>query len=303
LGPLLEGLLKLYIKEISIRNFKSFYGTHDFSFKKGINVITSDSGIGKTNLCKAIEFALFGTTNMGQREVNNIINKKRIDEADSKLEYIGCQVTLFIEDNNSKVHRLERMFSIPWKNNVSEDLHYSTPFPKITKPDYDRYMYVEDLSQFAEDSLDHSIGERMLKGLNNRISKKNDTFNDILILDAALDRFSSKYHEKALQILTESEPEQTLLFVGITQEIPLSIASKYIHLGKTVETATFKVHNFPFQPQSLINDIDIMIYDRYVSEGEVFKREVYGQEYTIETVKVVPNGAIYRRNFSNLIIT
>jgi hypothetical protein len=63
---------------------------------------------------------------------------------------------------------------------------------------------------------------------------------------------------------------------------------------------TFKVHNFPFQPQSLINDIDIMIYDRYVSEGEVFKREVYGQEYTVEAVKVVPNGAIYRRNISNL---
>jgi len=201
------------------------------------------------------------------------------------------------------VHRLERMFSIPWENQVSEDLYYSTQFPKITRSDYNRYLYVDDLSQFAEDSQDHSIGQRMLNGLNNRISEKNRVYNDILLLDDALDRLSSKNYEKALMILTESELEQTLLFVGKTQAISTSITSNYIQLGKTVETVTFKVHNFPFQPQSLINDIDIMIYDRYVSEGEVFKREVYGQEYTVEAVKVVPNGAIYRRDISTLELT
>jgi AAA15 family ATPase/GTPase len=298
-----EAGLEMYLKELSINNFKSFYGTHTFCLEKGINVIQSDSGIGKTNLCKAIEFALLGTINMNEPEATNIINNRRIEEADSKLEYIGCQVRLHIEDNHSKLHRIERMFSIPWKNNISEDLHYSDQFPKITRSEYNRHIYVDDISQLTEDSQDRSIEQRMLKGLHHLTSKKNGTFKDILLLDDVLDRFSSKNYEHALSILSDSELEQILLFVGNTQKIPTSIVSNYIQLGKTVETVTFKVHNFPFQPKSLINDIDIMIYDRYVSEGEVFKREVYGQEYTVEAEKVVPNGAIYRRNLSKLEIT
>ncbi len=65
----------------------------------------------------------------------------------------------------------------------------------------------------------------------------------------------------------------------------------------------FKVRDFPFPSEGLHGDIDMILYDRYVSEGEVFKREVSGHEYTLEAVEVIPNGARYQRDTSKIIIT
>ena len=78
--------------------------------------------------------------------------------------------------------------------------------------------------------------------------------------------------------------------------------SKAFLLGKTIETITFKTHDFPFPSSTLLHEIDMMIYNRYVREGEVFEREVYGHKYTIEAVDVSPNGARYQRDISKIIL-
>ena len=289
----------MHLKELSINTFKSFYGNHIFSFEKGINVISSGSGTGKTNLCKAIEFALFGVIDLDPHEANSIINKRRTEEADSELNWIGCNVGLIIEDN-AEEYRLDRSFS-PFEDNddVTEKLYYSTRAPKISNSEYHEYVYVDDLTKCLDENSAKSLGQSMLMGLNNIIKQNTGKGFGLLLVDGSLDRLSRNNREKALKVLAESALDQVLLLVGSNQETP-SIISKYFCLGETIESVTFKVYNFPFKPQSLIDDVDRMIDDRYVSEGEVFTREVFGHEYTLEAVKVVPNGARYQRNISQL---
>lgn len=289
----------MFLKELKIKDFKSFYGEHNFSFNKGINVITGGCGVGKTNLCKAIEFALFGAIGFASQEYNRIINMKRIEEADRKCDWIGCEVDLLFEDNYGE-YRINRTFSPFMENEVNERLTYSTLSPKINSLEYYEYVYIEDLSNYLEINSAKSLGYSMIECLSNIINQ--NICNDIglLLLDAALARFSSDYREKALNLLEESALDQIILLKIVSQEIPASLISKIICLGETIESVTFKVQDFPFPSEELLDEIDIMINNRYVSKGEAFKRDVYGHEYTIEAVKVIPNGARYQRSTSKI---
>jgi energy-coupling factor transporter ATP-binding protein EcfA2 len=51
-----------YLSDLTVRNFTSFRDVHDFRFVEGFNLIQGTGGSGKTNLVRALEFALFGKT-------------------------------------------------------------------------------------------------------------------------------------------------------------------------------------------------------------------------------------------------
>lgn len=52
----------MFVKRIKINNFKSFYGEHEFDFEsmKGINCLKGNIGSGKTTICEAIIYGLYG---------------------------------------------------------------------------------------------------------------------------------------------------------------------------------------------------------------------------------------------------
>ena len=300
----------MYLKELLIKNFKSFHGEHRFSFNKGINIIFGAGGEGKTNLCYAIEFALFGaigfTSNKytsASMQYSSLINKRRVEEANIEREWIGCEVKLLFEDENEE-YMLDRSFSPFRDNEATEKVTYSTLSPKISSFEYHECVYVnDDLSRDSHEYRDRSRGQVMFENLNKIIDENYSNGFGLLLLDNSLAPFSRNYREKALNLLHESTLDQIILLIGASQEVPTSLTSKVICLGKTIESVTFKVHDFPFPSEGLLDDIDIMIYDRYVSEGEVFKRDGYGHEYSLEAVEVIPNGARYQRDISKINIT
>lgn len=52
----------MFVKKIKINNFKSFYGEYEFDFEtlKGINCLKGSIGVGKTTICEAIIYGLYG---------------------------------------------------------------------------------------------------------------------------------------------------------------------------------------------------------------------------------------------------
>ena len=51
----------MIIKELKIKNFRSYYGENTFKFSDGLTLILGDNGDGKTTLFEALQW-LFNTT-------------------------------------------------------------------------------------------------------------------------------------------------------------------------------------------------------------------------------------------------
>ena len=93
--------LIMYISSLRIENFffKSFYGVHDFTFSQGVNVVLGLCGEGKTSLCRAIEFGLFGglpgiprTPSNHQQPTSNLINVRHVEECKKENKFYDCTV-------------------------------------------------------------------------------------------------------------------------------------------------------------------------------------------------------------------
>lgn len=69
----------MIIKEISIRNFRSYYGENKFEFSEGLTLVIGDNGDGKTTFFEALQW-LFNTAT----ENNSIDNASEMRK--SKLE-------------------------------------------------------------------------------------------------------------------------------------------------------------------------------------------------------------------------
>ena len=64
----------MIIKEIRIKNFRSYYGSNHLSLSKGLTLVIGDNGDGKTTLFEALEW-LFNTTSESPK--NSHISEKR----------------------------------------------------------------------------------------------------------------------------------------------------------------------------------------------------------------------------------
>ena len=67
----------MIIKDIKIRNFRSYYGSNHLSLSKGLTLVIGDNGDGKTTLFEALEW-LFNTTGENQKDFH--ISEKRKSE-------------------------------------------------------------------------------------------------------------------------------------------------------------------------------------------------------------------------------
>lgn len=65
----------VYIKQVSIRNFKSFNGRMKLKFQQGFNVITGPNGSGKSNIIDAVQFVLgeLGSKRMRVPDLSGLI--------------------------------------------------------------------------------------------------------------------------------------------------------------------------------------------------------------------------------------
>lgn len=220
----------MYLKELSITNYRSFHGEHVLRFRRGANIVVGGSGSGKTTLCGAIEFALFGGMSEDTVELPGLINRERVDEANPECMWVGCEVGLLFMDEAGE-HRVKRSFSLFGEDEAAEKTYYPRHvLPKISRCEYREYVHVdEDLSGLRRTGTSALVdGERALEFLLGLAERNVASGFGVMLLDNSLSRLPACDGEKVLKGLVGSGLDQVILLVhpyGL-----LSEGSAY-HLG------------------------------------------------------------------------
>ena len=76
----------MILKNILIKNFRSYYGENRFEFSKGLTLIIGDNGDGKTTFFEALEW-LFDTAH-DNIPTNNVSEKMKIPKMKSRFSPI-----------------------------------------------------------------------------------------------------------------------------------------------------------------------------------------------------------------------
>ena len=101
----------MYIKSIKITNFKSIYGTQEFDFTEldGLVKLSGIIGSGKTTLCEALLYGLFG--NVAGHKIPNLVswNEK------------CCEIEMDLISRNKDIHII-RNSSMPLQVSVNDKL-------------------------------------------------------------------------------------------------------------------------------------------------------------------------------------
>ncbi|MDR1182303.1 MAG: AAA family ATPase [Bacteroidales bacterium] len=107
----------MIIKEITIENFRSYYGENTTHFKDGLALFVGDNGDGKTTFFEALEW-LFDTSksNMDSR----LISEKRISEL-SEFETDTLRVSMTFDHDGEKIVEKSFSFSKTFNNDIKTD--------------------------------------------------------------------------------------------------------------------------------------------------------------------------------------
>ncbi len=91
----------MIIKEINIRNFRSYYGPNTFKFSKGLTLIVGDNGDGKTTLFEAMQW-LFNTT-VENTSLENFSEMRKSQMELGEKETVSVSMTFDHDDGEKEI--------------------------------------------------------------------------------------------------------------------------------------------------------------------------------------------------------
>lgn len=104
----------MIIKEIRIKNFRSYYGDNNrFKFSNGLTVIIGDNGDGKTTFFEALQWLLTTTIDKGSAEHISEMRKSKMENGDVD------EVSVFMEFEHNGLKSVEKSFSFEKLGNGS----------------------------------------------------------------------------------------------------------------------------------------------------------------------------------------
>ncbi|MBQ4441140.1 MAG: AAA family ATPase [Bacteroidales bacterium] len=92
----------MIIKEIKIKNFRSYYGINHLSLSKGLTLIIGDNGDGKTTLFEALEWLL--DTTGENKQVTHISEKRKAELEIGEFDSVVVSIT-FEHDGEKEIEK------------------------------------------------------------------------------------------------------------------------------------------------------------------------------------------------------
>lgn len=92
----------MIIKDIKIRNFRSYYGDNCLSLSKGLTLIIGDNGDGKTTFYEALEW-LFDTTGENRKD-SHVSEKRKAELEPAEIDELSVSIT-FEHDGEKEIKK------------------------------------------------------------------------------------------------------------------------------------------------------------------------------------------------------
>ena len=289
----------MYLRTLIIKNFKSFNGYHRIYLNKGLNIIEGPNGSGKTSLCLAVEFVLFGNLHEHIPQIINIQHQQTTE----RNRYIDTEVELYM-GNNEKTCTLSRDFKKYDETDLrsyNEHSRYSSPLePKLTRPIYHELICIKEstLDKITGNDPSESEGQRTARLLL-EIAKENVNRDiNLLILDDTLARPEDKARKTLLHKLLKLPLEQLILLQNnaSNNETLQEHNPRITHLNTQMENATFKTENYPLPAKNLEENTRYFYNGMYLNAGDKFNENVHGHPYYLKVIEATPNGSRFDEN-------
>jgi len=221
----------MIIEEIRLNNFMSYYGKHVLQLEKGINYITGHCGSGRTNLAKALLFAVLGSREFKREDIVNVFHMKECREAGKEVS-CEAEATLKID---AKTYVCRNKLSINEKDQIEQHASLPLAVDRFISPGNYELIYIDGLS--LSEQADRKRKPRsaplcagIWKALLERLASNMEADIKMAILDQTFTHFTSEYRRKAHEYLAEFPMEQLII---IQSEAPeLESGYRLLHVGE-----------------------------------------------------------------------
>ena len=223
----------MIIKEIRIKNFRSYYGDNNlFEFSDGLTLILGDNGDGKTTFFEALEWLFRTELDRGSQELENVSEMRK-----SKLE-IGEQdeVCVFMSFEHNGMKSVEKSFTFERTGESSY---------RVGKVNYTGY---EDTFSGREQVSGKLLINRCYDAFIQRFSmfkgeSRLDVFDDKTALKTLVDKFSDiKAFDELVEITNGfSKKSEAAYLKEMKSDEKVSIEAKSLELKiKSVNEKIFQ---------------------------------------------------------------
>lgn len=195
----------MFLKRINLTNFMSFYGKHELQLQKGLNVILGPCGSGKTNLARALRFALLGNADVPR---SKLINSKHKKEAESPF----CEVEVKIE-HKGRGYFIQDSLCLTEEKKVQQVLKVDPEIDGLITSESFKHIYLNPLilGEFEEADKNYSHETRIIRQIVKHLDLNLKAEIGTAIIDGPDEHLTSDGREKLLSSIDKLAMEQLIV--------------------------------------------------------------------------------------------
>jgi hypothetical protein len=205
----------------------SYYGKNVLQLQDGINYVVGQCGSGRTNLVRAVQFAILGCTDVPRRI---LINDHHRRECLRRKENASCEVEVDLWINDQKY----LCKSIAMLNEKDEITHSTTVNLEIDQAmTLEKYklIYLNCLNlEFDEEDFNKYQSTRIWNALSKYMHRNIKEGLKMVILYQVMDHFDALTRRNFQTALLEYEMEQIIVIDAINQEYQNNPKYNIIHV-------------------------------------------------------------------------